>query len=189
VLKWRIVKNIPLRKNKMKTKFFVSLLFLVGISLTFLNAQVNKVDKFDAMQAYSYQENCDNKIAKGCFYVGIGHFIGEGFKKDDSKAYEYLRKASSLEPKNAQYISTIARMDFYNYKMNDDAKHMNEALELFKQACVLKDADSCNALGSIYETGENTVAVDYAKAGEYYKKSCDLRNNEGCTKIKTAKNR
>jgi len=173
----------------MRKKLFASLLFFIVFGFISLNGQVHKADKFDAMQAYSYQENCDNKIAQGCFYVGIGYFIGEGFKKDDSKAYAYLRKASSLEPKNAQYISTIARMDFYNYKTNNKVEHINEALELFKKACSLKDADSCNAIGSIYETGEEAVEVDYAKAREYYKKSCDLKNNEACSKVKTAKNR
>jgi TPR repeat protein len=115
--------------------------------------------------------------------------MGDGLKKDDSKAYEYLNKACELEPKNGQYVSTLARISYYDYKVNDNILQLSGALELFKKACALKEVDSCNALGSIYETGEDAIEVDFAKSEEYYKKSCVLKNSEGCNKLKTAKNR
>jgi TPR repeat protein len=155
------------------------LFFLVCFGL---NAQ-----EFDSANIGDYEKKCAQNIAGGCFSIGIAYFLGDGFAKDDVKAIEFFKKANTIEPKNAFYISAIAHVYYYNYKKNGKNALIGDAVKLFDVACRLKDAASCYELGEIYNY-ENDLR-DYHKAASYYKQSCNLKNMDGCLKIESLKNK
>jgi TPR repeat protein len=145
--------------------------------------------KFESRKITDYQKECAAKEAMGCFFVGVAYFLGDGMPKDDKKALEYLEKARETEPKNPTFLSTIGKMYYYDYKVNNIDENLNKALDLFNRACRYGEFDSCNILGGIYEYGDGEIKSDYAIAALYYQKSCDLKSLDGCNKLRNVKNR
>jgi TPR repeat protein len=153
--------------------------------LVYLGAEVNN---FDSLKIDSYQRNCNNNIAEGCFNVGIAYFLGDGFKKNDAKAKEYLQIAYGLEPKNPTFTATLARLYYYEYKTKN-SNSLNDALNLLNEACNKAESGSCSMLGEIYEFGDDNIKIDLSKAASYYKKSCNLNNIKSCDKLRSLKNK
>ncbi|MDR1285303.1 MAG: sel1 repeat family protein [Campylobacteraceae bacterium] len=171
----------------MTIKFLAALFCSICFCLTHLNAEANM---FDSSKLNIYQQNCDSKIAEGCFNVGIAYFLGDGFEKNDIRAKEYLQIACSLEPKNAFFTATLARLYYYEYKTKGINNSLNEALNLFNEACDKGERGSCAMLGDIYEFGDNNmVKIDLSKAMTYYKKSCNLKDIDGCNRFNNLKKR
>jgi TPR repeat protein len=167
----------------MTSKFLVPLLCAGCFCLEYLSAQT---DYFDSSKIGVYQQECNSKIAKGCFYVGIAYFLGDGLEKNDAKAEEYLKIAYAIEPKNPSFAATLGRLYYYDYKIKGD-NDLDTALKFFNEACDKGEQSSCNKLGDIYELGEDNIKVDLTKASAYYKKSCDLKNIDGCDKFRKIK--
>lgn len=59
--------------------------------------------------------------------------------------------------------------------------HKDETKEL-KELCNKEDAKSCFLLAFIYEDGDNVVR-DYAKAAQFYAKSCELDFAKACNNL------
>ncbi|MDR0408632.1 MAG: sel1 repeat family protein [Campylobacteraceae bacterium] len=171
----------------MASKFLVTLFCFGCFCSICLSAEVGK---FDSSKLNTYQQSCNNKIAEGCFNVGIAYFLGDGFKKNDAKAKEYLQMAYNLEPKNTSFMDTLARLYYYEYKTKNDSYSLNESIKLFNDACDKGKSNSCIMLGGIYEFGDNNIIkIDTNKALAYYKKSCVLKDIEGCSKFNSLKKR
>ena len=49
--------------------------------------------------------------------------------------------------------------------------------------CVPTYAYACSSLGLWYEDGGEGVTQDIVKAKEFYKKACDGKDEEGCSKL------
>jgi TPR repeat protein len=145
--------------------------------------------KFESRKISSYEKECKENKAMGCFFVGVAYFLGDGMPKDDVKALEFLEKARDIEPKNPTFLSTIGKMHYYDYKVGNGEHNLNKALELFNRACRYGEYDSCNILGGIYEYGDGEIKSDYAMATLYYQKSCELKSLDGCDKLRNVKNR
>jgi TPR repeat protein len=145
--------------------------------------------KFDSRKISSYQKECADKKAMGCFFVGVAYFLGDGMSKDDTKALEFLEKARDMEPKNPIFLATIGKMYYYDYKVGNGEQNLNIALDLFNRACRYGEFDSCNILGGIYEYGDGEIKPDYAMAALYYQKSCELKSLDGCDKLRNVNNR
>jgi TPR repeat protein len=145
--------------------------------------------KFESRKISSYQKECDDHIAQGCFFVGVAYFLGEGMPKDDIKALEFLEKAHDIEPKNPTFLSTIGKMYYYDYKVSSVKENLDKAMDLFNRACRYGEFDSCNILGGIYEYGDGDININYEIATLYYQKSCDLKSLDGCDKLRNVKNR
>lgn len=140
--------------------------------------------EFESSKIVSYQKECNDGVAQGCFFVGVAYFLGDGFAKNDAKAIEFFKRANKFDKSNTTYIATIARMYYYSYK-TDSGADLNDAVKLFDAACKLKDADSCYELGEIY----NYEIVDNSKATSYYRQSCNLQKMDGCLKLRNLKNK
>jgi TPR repeat protein len=161
---------------------FLFTLFVLSCSCSVLFGVES--DKFDSSKIDVYQKNCNNKVAEGCFNVGIAYFLGEGLKKDDIQAKKYLQTAHNLEPKNPSFADTLARLYYYEYKTKD-VNSLSDALNLFNEACDKNNASSCNMLGEIYEFGDDNTKINLSKAIAYYKKACGLKNAESCDKLRS----
>ena len=61
---------------------------------------------------------------------------------------------------------------------------MNAALELYKKGCGFSEKAACNDVGYLYEYGTGGLKKDIAAACEYYKKACDLKDENGCVNLK-----
>ncbi|MDR1977040.1 MAG: sel1 repeat family protein [Campylobacteraceae bacterium] len=163
-------------------KFLISLFSWVCV---FLVGGLNAAE-FDSSKVKSYEKKCTAKSADGCFYLGVAYFLGEGFEKNDAKALDFFKKADEFKPNNPLYISTIARMYYYDYK-TEGGTTLDEAIKLFDRACKLKDAESCFELGEIYNF--DSSKFDNSKAASYYKLSCNLKDMDGCLKLRSLKDR
>ncbi|MDR0666914.1 MAG: sel1 repeat family protein [Campylobacteraceae bacterium] len=159
------------------------MIFLISVGIC------AETPKFESRKIADYQKECAAKEAQGCFFIGIAYFLGDGLDKDDKKSLEYLEKARELEPKNPNFLSTIAKMYYYDYKANEIKENLHKALDLFNRACRYGEFDSCNILGGIYEYGDGEIGSDYAIAALYYQKSCELKSLDGCDKLRNVKNR
>jgi TPR repeat protein len=163
------------------------LILFFCLASVLVSQESSKTEEFNSSKIKSYQKECADKKAMGCFFVGVAYFLGDGMPKDDTKALEFFQKASNIEPNNTVYITAIARIYYHNYKTNASAALINDAIKLFDAACRLKDAASCYELGEIYnyDSGKR----DYSKAGSYYKQSCNLKSVDGCFKLNSLKNK
>jgi TPR repeat protein len=166
-----------------------NLMLVFGIAFLVSFGLCAEMPKFDSRKISSYQKECADKKASGCFFVGIAYFLGDGMSKDDQKALEYLEKAREIEPKNSTFLATIGKMYFYDYKANEVEENLNKALDLFNRACRYGEYDSCNILGGIYEYGEGEININYEIATLYYQKSCELKSLDGCDKLRNVRNR
>ena len=98
-----------------------------------------------------------------CYERGLG-----GFKKDDSKAIEYYKKAIDLGNEGSIYYLAL---------LYDDKKNYEKSFELFKKASEVKDKEvkrkGLYSVGTFYYLGD-VVNKDYKKAVEYFEKSAEL---------------
>ncbi|MDR1461019.1 MAG: sel1 repeat family protein [Campylobacteraceae bacterium] len=170
----------------MTIKFLVTLLCFGCFCLTHLSAETNR---FDSSKLDMYRQDCSSKIAEGCFNIGIAYFLGDGFEKNDAKAKEYLQTAYNLEPKNTFFAATLARLYYYEYRTKGSNDSLDKALKFFNETCDKGERSSCIMLGDIYEFGDNNIKIDLNKAMAYYKKSCNLKDIEGCNKFNNLKKR
>lgn len=67
----------------------------------------------------SYQEDCDNGNAFGCFMLGISFSNGSGVKQDYVKANELYQKACDLKSLDACDLSSKLRKSL-NKKLDSD---------------------------------------------------------------------
>jgi TPR repeat protein len=63
---------------------------------------------------------------------------------------------------------------------NGVEKDFTRAAGFYSRACNQGDADGCNLLGFMYETGLFGLAKNYSQAIELYSKACNAGNPNGC---------
>ncbi|NLY04466.1 MAG: sel1 repeat family protein [Campylobacter sp.] len=85
-----------------------------------------------------YEQACDSKNAKSCFFLGDMYYYAQGVDQDSQKAFKYYKKACDGE--NAQGC-------FYLGALYEDGKVVEKELytakELYKKACDLGYNNGC----------------------------------------------
>ena len=114
----------------------------------------------------------------------LAEFYAWGFKRDGKYVQDH-KKATELFEKACFAGSAKACDDAGESQWNSDNVDGNHLIKLFSRGCNLKDADSCNALGSVYLQGNYYgLSVQRRKAIEAFKKSCELGSSSGCMNLK-----
>lgn len=126
----------------------------------------------------SFKKTCDLDLAEACdAFINMTHNSGTNI-------------FTSLDVKNAS--EKLCNMDkgygckvLASYYMSDtdfNKRDPKEALRLYIKACDHKEVDACILSAKFYSNGvkDSGVSEDEEKAKIYYKKACDLGEQEGC---------
>ncbi|MEE2788378.1 MAG: hypothetical protein VX589_13630 [Myxococcota bacterium] len=150
-----------------------------------------------------YAKACDLSDASSCGNLGLMYRSGQGGASDETKASQYLKKACKLghglackvvdaptntgtagpsrAPEQACESGDGAACGMLAQRLErtGTSTERTRALDLYKRACNLKHAPSCNALGSKYATGQG-VPKTPAKAAQYAEQACNLGDYHAC---------
>jgi|GEM_PF-1208613 len=126
-----------------------------------------------------YLKACDMGNRHGCGNVGILYGLGRGCKKDNQKAIRFYRKGCDMG--NG---SSCRSLGLKYEKGTDVTPNVNTALELYQKGCGFSEKAACNDVGYLYEYGTGGLKKDITAACDYYKKACDLKDENGCVNLK-----
>jgi len=119
-----------------------------------------------------YHKACDNKYGKGCIELGRGYRKGRiSLKKDKKKSLEY-------DAKGVEYLTVECNNNIA--ASCQDLNFKKKTFKLYKKMCAQKDDEGCIQTAYSYHRGNGWVEIDWKKAKEYYKKSCDLGQKTAC---------
>lgn len=148
----------------------------------------------DYAQAFKYlKKGCEtidnikgasqnNSIAMACIGVGDLYIAGEGTEKNLPLALEYYKKACNLN-----YSLGCERYNNYVKRLGKSEAEIK--IERIVSECddLTKDKSlrmlACNALGNIYKKGVDGLKVDYKKSCDYFTKSCEIGDPNGCFEV------
>ena len=148
----------------------------------FLNNGIGtKIHKTNA--ATYYRKACNNKITNGCFNYALAYLRGDGVKKDDKKAFKYLKKACHADSPDTDSCATISELYANGRGVKKDDK---QAFKYAKKACYMGSAVACDNTGVYYSKGIG-VKEDYKSMKKYFKKACTLGRKMGCEHYKITK--
>jgi len=77
------------------------------------------------------------------------------------------------------YKNRIAQLN--KQQENGSLKISSKEIKTIKKLCKSNEANSCFALGIIYNNGKYGIEANNWQASKYYRKACDLGNAKGCT--------
>lgn len=113
-------------------------------------------------------EQCDKD---NCVMVGYIHYLA-----GQEKSFSYFQKAIALGDNATGVVVAYHHIGLLYNTRQDYAK----AAELYKKACDMKYAESCNLLGYVYRFGGNGVKQNFSLARQYFSKACDLGLQVAC---------
>ena len=141
-----------------------------------------------------YDRQCEAKNYIACGIVGELHNEQEQYS-ESKKYYEMVcDKANSEDSYQVERIdgslgNKVPAIETMQISCSNLAKHyrngwgvrqdFTKALQYFKKACGLGEADSCALVGSEYLLGKN-IKKDLKQAKSYYEKSCEMQSAFGC---------
>ncbi len=142
-----------------------------------------------------YHKACNNKYGKGCIELGAGYKRGRiSLKKDKEKSLEYYAKGvkylnhecDNNIAASCKDLSLIYSIEMYD--TNDRKKGLElqkKTFNLYKELCTKKDDEGCIQTAFAYHRGiKEVVIIDWIKAKEYYKKSCEYGQTSACIRGK-----
>lgn len=115
--------------------------------------------------------------AAGIYYTGS--YLGEEVTKDRAKAFELYKKAANQGHAESQTNLAIMYQEGEVVRQN-----ISEYIKWLKSAASQKETRAQALLGVAYEFGNQGLNKDYAIAKEWYGKSCDNGNVNGCNDYK-----
>lgn len=124
----------------------------------------------DYHQDFKYSRKVCYEFNNGEGCASLAHLYdhGRGVEQDKAKAAEYGDKACMLNDAHSCFVLGA------DYKSKED---FAKAKYYWEKGCdELNNADSCSALGLLYEEGLG-VKQDIKKTMIYYSKACELTNN------------
>lgn len=116
------------------------------------------------------QGNTDAQTAIGSMYLN-----GYGVRQNPITAMEWHKKSASLGNSTAQ-----AAIGLMYFKGNGITKSYPDAINWFKKSASLGNSTAQYYLGGIYGNGAYGVKADESIAKEWFGKSCDNKNLDGC---------
>lgn len=160
-----------------------------------------------------YKRACEAGSYQGCWFLGVAYEHGDGVKIDAARADELKNMACRMqggaelcvELGDAHYASEQIADALGLYKIACEAKsgtgcrnagqileHVlqrdpSDVLRLYAKGCELSDAWACFSAGTIYYNGE-LAPKDTNRALEYFTKSCELGEENGCDIAKGLQN-
>ncbi len=136
-----------------------------------------------------YHKACENKYGKACIELGASYKRGSiSLERNNKKSLDYYAKGveylkiecNENIAESCSDLSTIYSAEMYG--TNDTNRGLElkaKAFELYDKMCTLKDDEGCYQVATSYYFG-SSVKIDWIKAKEYYKKSCEYGQESAC---------
>jgi TPR repeat protein len=120
---------------------------------------------------------CDGGELLGCANLGHMFTAGKaGLQRDAHEAHDLFDRAcKGGEPAGCV---ALGRVDAASGKIVG-----HELVGLYERACTDGEPAGCIALGELYESGDNGVEQDVARAAQLYRQACDDGGPRGCTNL------
>lgn len=167
---------MKLHQNNFYAKI-IALCCILTLTACASSSQQKNASKEDVVRRVQAEEKyktldefCKNGDAKACHSVAYLFFDGELPEKNNEFIF-YLTKAC-----NGGMVSACNSLGV-RYHSNSDYE---KAYSFYTKACQGKNYGGCFGLGQMYEHG-NGVRKDLSKAKKYYRQSCDLGGESGCS--------
>lgn len=141
----------------------------LGLLFGLMTSAIAEID-IDSREVLAEQGNVMAQINMGSIYQN-----GNGVPKDNHKAFTWFKRAS--DQGNALAQANLGLMYYRGLGVRQD---YTLARELFQKSANQGDSDAQGILGSFYENGIGDVRQNKAIAKEWYGKSCDNGNQNGC---------
>ena len=141
-----------------------------------------------------FDRQCESKNYFACEIVGALHYEQEQYGESKKYLEMVCDKANSKDNYQVERIDgslskKVPAIEFMGFSCGILAKHYyngwgvrqdkSKALQYFKKACGLGDANSCALAGGEYASGDN-VKKDLKLAKSYFEKSCEMQSGLGC---------
>ena len=153
---------------KFARRLLVSVMCLMLAASVALGAA--KAD-FESALAKAKRGDAEAQVMVGYMYVQ-----GDGVKKDEKKAIEWLEKAAAQN--NGDALGFLGAV--YYFSDNDDVvkQDKKKGREYLEKGAALNNGFALGLLGMVYYSGEG-VKQDYKKARKYFERAAALQNGNG----------
>ena len=179
--KWlKVKKTSPVTNEPMKGNLFPSLQTRNAIEKMVMSGEVS-VDKADSWKRRMKEQDkfhfYENKARDGDVsamnLVASFYTDGKGVKKDLSKAFDWMKLASSKNDARATTGLAIAYLDGHGVKRN-----LSRGLILLGRASELGSEHACFVLGWSYMNGYHNLGKDTIEARVWFKKmeTCEVQD-------------
>jgi TPR repeat protein len=129
----------------------------------------------DPLKIVAYlKKGCDLKDMMSCYDLGFYLMEGKGLEKNIEKGLELLK----LSCEKGLVLGCGSLGFFYSTPNSYFPSDYSKALEHLTSACQ-EEAEACNHLGYMYETGKG-VQKNISFAFQFYSKSCSMKKNYAC---------
>ena len=167
--------------QSLKKIIISSLLF--GL-IPFANAEtLFKEPPWQTEEFYYEMKESEKKAEQGDvelqYYVANAYYLGDEVFRDRFKAFHFYEKAAKQG--HAESQTKLALMYFEGQVVR---QNLDEYIKWLRKSAAQKNSHAQILLGAAYEFGNRGVNKDYAKAKEWYGKSCDNGNSNGCLNYK-----
>lgn len=144
-------------------------LVVLGLLFSLMTPAIAEID-ISVREALAEQGDVIAQINMGSIYKN-----GKGVPKDNHKAFNWFKRASDQGDALAQ--ANLGMMYYEGLGVRQD---YTLARKLFQKSANQGDSDAQGILGAFYENGIGDVRQNKSIAKEWYGKSCDNGNQNGC---------
>uniref|UniRef100_U9SJG8 BED-type domain-containing protein n=2 Tax=Rhizophagus irregularis (strain DAOM 181602 / DAOM 197198 / MUCL 43194) TaxID=747089 RepID=U9SJG8_RHIID len=124
-----------------------------------------------------YQKDAENGNVFAQYFLGKCYENGDGFEKDEYKAFEWYKKSAEKEYSKAQ-----CRLGFFYKNGVGTEKDLEEAFNWYQKAAENGCKEAQYNLGLCYINGDG-IEKDVNEALKWYKKSAEQEHNEKQNKL------
>ncbi|KFM69405.1 Sel1 repeat-containing protein 1-like protein, partial [Stegodyphus mimosarum] len=131
-----------------------------------------------------YKSNCDERnYARSCFKYGNYCYLGKGIEKDVLSAFNYYKKACSLDSAEACLHCGVMLTTKDKSAKDIITRDYVEGLKYLEKSCAGGNATACYFASSLYITGAEGIPKNRTKASELSRLACDGRNVYACMNL------
>ena len=166
-------------------KKILTIVVLLAIALIVIfnilvpESYVEQIENLSAEEKFNMnKKECDENNYEACFQLGVQYNIGEFVQLDEGEALKYYEPACN---DGNVILACINAGAMYLNGTSATTQNMKTAFDYLTKSCPenVENGIGCANLGLMYYHGRATT-VNYEKAAELFKKSCDLDISLGC---------
>ncbi len=166
-------------KKTLAIVVLLAVALIVIFNITVSESYVEEIQNLSAEEKFNQNtKQCDENNYEACYQLALQYNLGEFVQIDEGKALTYYEIACN---DGSVTLACINAGAMYLNGTNTTIQNMNVALDYFTKSCTdnTDNGIGCANLGLMYYHGRGT-GINYEKAAELLKKSCDLGISLGC---------
>lgn len=129
-----------------------------------------------------YGAACRGKVGPGCYRLGMYWYEGQGGSRDFGRATSFFKASCDVTHKYQALSCFYVGQAFASGQ--GVSRSMTQCAAFMKKSCGLGGRKGCTGLAALYEKGLGGLKRDLAKAGQLYRRACDLGQLAACEAVK-----